>query len=372
MGSAVKSKRGAEENRRPRQAAARLIVALILLALPASASAHGPIDPPASKYLARVSQLPAGLEAKVVDGDLRLWLRSDSERTVVVLDYRGAPYLRFSSTGVWVNENSSMYYLNQVPAEIPPTSLGPQTPPRWHHVSGGHSYGWHDGRLHALATTVLAPGSSYAGTWRIPLRIDGEATAISGGLLHAPDPPIVWFWPILVAVACVLAVLRLRRSDLDERLARGLAVAALVGFAVVGVGQQLHGRPNVSVGQLILLALTLAFTAWGLLAVARRRHGWFTFFLIAAATLWEGASTITVLFDGVVLIALPAVLARVAVVVCLASGVGLLPVIFALAERPSRSRSGRRGRDETRSENGNGPVTELAPEGSAQAWEPSA
>lgn len=382
MGSAVKSKCGTEANRRPRRAAARLaaapvlvaaLVLFALLAVPDAASAHGPIDPPASKYLARVSRLPAGLEAKVVDGDLRLWLRSDSDRTVIVLDYRGAPYLRFSSNGVWVNDNSSMYYLNQVPAQIPPTSLGPQTPPHWHHVSRGDSYGWHDGRLHALATTVLTPGSSYAGTWRIPLQINGTATAISGGLFHAADPSIVWFWPILVALACVAAALRLRRSKLDERVGRGLAITALVAFAVLGAGQQLHGRPDVSVGQMIVLVLILAFTAWGLLAMARRRHGWFTFFIIAAAALWEGASTIAVLLDGFVLLALPAFLARVAVVGCLASGVGLLPVVFAMAERPGRSRSGsRRRRGDLRPATGAGSGTEVEPQEPAQAWEPSA
>jgi hypothetical protein len=97
----------------------------------------------------------------------------------------------------------------------------------------------------------------------------------------------------------------------------------------------------VSVGQAILLAVALAFASWGGWRLARRRHGWFTFFIIAAVTLWEGASLIAVLLDGYVLIALPAWLARVAVAGCLSAGVALLPVVFALAERPTRGRSGR-------------------------------
>ena len=32
-----------------------------------------------------------------------------------MLDYRGVPYLRFTRSGVAVNENSEMYYLNQTP-----------------------------------------------------------------------------------------------------------------------------------------------------------------------------------------------------------------------------------------------------------------
>jgi hypothetical protein len=263
-----------------------------------------------------------------------------------------------------------MFYLNQVPAQTPPTSLGPSTAPQWSPVSSGHGYGWHDGRLHALASIALAPGATYVGRWSIPIRVDGAPESIIGVLRYAPSPSIVWFWPILVALACVLAVVRLRRPELDERAGRALAIVALVSFGMAAVGQELHGRPFVSLGQEILLALLLAFTAWGLRRLALRSHGWFTFFLIAAAALWEGGSMISVLLDGYVLLALPAVLARAAIVGCLAGGLGLLPIIFALAERPRRSRATVRAA-------GSGPGTgddddEASPIDAEDAWEPSA
>jgi hypothetical protein len=313
-----------------------LIVIVAALAAPATAAAHGPVDPAASSYLAKVARVPAGTTVKVVDGDQRLWMRVDPRRTVAVLDYQGAPYLRFSKAGVQVNKASAMYYLNQVPAQIPPLRTGPGVRPRWSTVSGGHAYGWHDGRLHALATTAVAPGATYLGPWSVRLRVDGAPGAIAGGLYYRASPSIVWFWPILVALACVLAARRLRRPELDERVARGLAAAALTGFTVAVLGQQLHGRPSVSVGQGVMLAVALAFAAWGAWRVARRRHGWFTFFIIAAVALWEGASLIAVLLDGYVLLALPAALARLAVAACLSAGVALLPVVFALAEGPRR------------------------------------
>jgi len=84
------------------------------------ASAHGPVAPVASSYQARVSRAPAGIEARVVDGDQRMWLRVAPQETAVVLDYRGAPYLRFSAAGVAVNRRSAMFYLNQTPVETPP------------------------------------------------------------------------------------------------------------------------------------------------------------------------------------------------------------------------------------------------------------
>jgi hypothetical protein len=332
--------RGGSESKDRRSRPTILVVTLVVLGAslvaPAGAAAHGPVDPAASSYLARVSSVPAGLEAKPIDGDLRMWLQVDPRLTVVVLDYRGAPYLRFSPSGVQVNENSSMYYLNQTPAQLPPTNLTPSTPVRWDQVSGGHVYEWHDGRLGALAATALAPGTTYVGRWTVPIRVQGAAAVIAGSLYYAPNPSLVWFWPIVVAAACVLAALRLRRSALDLSLARSLAVVAMVAFAVAGAGQQLHGRPAITVGQLLVLAAVLAFTAWGLWRIAIRRHGWFTFFAIAAAAIWEGASLVGVLVHGFVLVALPAFLARSAVVVCLACGVGLLPIIFRMAEVPQR------------------------------------
>ena len=147
-----------------RQAVVVLAALLALAAVPPTAAAHGPIAPISSSYLAKPAQVPAGLEAKTVDGDQRMWLRVPAAQTVVVLDYRGAPYLRFSPAGVEVNHNSEMYYLNQTPvAETPPANLTASTPPNWHRVSGGHEYGWHDGRLHALATVALTPGSAFVG-----------------------------------------------------------------------------------------------------------------------------------------------------------------------------------------------------------------
>jgi hypothetical protein len=307
------------------------------LVAPTPAAAHGPVNPAAASYLARVRQAPPGVDAQVVDGDLRLWLDVNPSQTLVVLDYRGAPYLRFSARGVQVNHNSSMYYLNQVPAELVPAVDGPHTAPHWVQVSGGHSYEWHDGRMGAFAATALAPGTRYVGPWSIAVRVDGRRAVIAGALDYAPDPSLVWFWPTIVALACAFAVLRLRRRELDLRVARALSFVALTALTVAGLGEQLHGRPNVSVGQLIVLAVLLAFVGWALRGLLLGLHGWFGFFLIALVTLFEGATLIGVLLHGFVLIALPPLVARIAVAICLAAGCALLPVVFRLAEQPARA-----------------------------------
>ncbi len=348
-----------------RRAGWLLAAAVACLAAPATAAAHGPVDPAASRYEARIIQVPAGLQARVVDGDLRLWLRAAPGVTADVVDYRGATYLRFTSAGVYVNRNSAMYYVNQVPPVTPPISLGPRTAPSWERVSRGHTYEWQDGRLQALAKTVLPPGSNDAGRWSIAVVVNGRPEKIVGSLYHRPDPSPVWFWPIIVALLCVLAGLRLRRPELDRRMAVGLAGLALTGFAVASVGHQLHGRPVVSTGQLVVLGLELAFTAWGVVRLARGQPGWIALFVIAGGALWQGIALAPTLVDGYVLLATGSVLGRLAEIASLAGGAGLLPIVFVMAERGGRS--GRSGR--SRSGAGAPPAEAAA---SPRAWETTA
>jgi hypothetical protein len=325
----IKSRRGSVG----RAVARALIVAAAGLALmPAVAAAHGPVAPVATSYLAKPTHVPRGLDAQVVDGYLRIWLRVPSSATVVVLDYRGAPYLRFTRAGVQVNERSEMYYLNQTPvAETPPASLARNTPPHWQTVSAGHDYEWHDGRLQALAAVALAPGESYVGRWSIPLLVNGRLSSISGGLWHAGAPSIAWFWPIVVLLACVLAAWRVRRRTLDIQLSRVLGAGTLIALAVAGIARELHGRPTVTPSEYGELAAILLFAAWGLFRVSFRRPGYFTYFVIAFIAFWEGVDLVTTLVNGFVLVALPAALVRGATVLCLAGGAGLALLVFRLA-----------------------------------------
>jgi hypothetical protein len=295
---------------------------------PHVAAAHGIVVPVASSYMARVARAPAGLDAKVIDGDQGMWLRVDTAGTVVVLDYRGAPYLRFSTAGVDVNRNSVTYYLNQRPGQAPPSTVNALVPPSWNHVTDAHAYGWHDGRLHALATTARSPGTRYVGGWTVPVLINGHRDRISGGVSYAPNPSIVWFWPIVVLIACVVAAWRLHRPELDARVSQGLAIAALIAIAAGVAGEELHGRPNVSVGQQILLGIALAFVVLAFIRVVLRKAGSFLLFVISFAALWLGTALLPVLLYGFVLAAVPAFVARVAAVLCLGAGAGLFFVVL--------------------------------------------
>ena len=326
---------------------------IALAAFPSAAAAHGPVAPVASDYFAKVLNAPAGLDAKVIDGDLRMWLRVPPRSTVVVLDYRGAPYLWFSPHGVAVNHNSAMYYLNQTPfAATPPANLTASTPPSWHQVTSGHAYEWHDGRLHALATVALTPGVAFVGRWNLPLRLDGRLTALQGGLWHAGHPSLAWFWPIVVLLACVVAAWRVRRPRLDAAIGRGLAVVALVAVTIAGLGLELHGRPTVSILQMVELAAILAFVAWGAWRALLHRPGYFSCFLIGVGAIWAGGVLIPTLLNGFVLIALPAFLARTATVVCLGTGAALMLLVFRLAEHAERGSSRSEGSEALEADGG--------------------
>lgn len=324
---------------------ASLAALAVLGVSPAPALAHGPVAPVATAYLARIQGVPAGLRAKVVDGYVRMWLSVPADDLVEVIDYDGAPYLRFDRAGVSVNENSTMYYLNETPvAATPPADLSRTTPPRWVSVSGGHSAEWHDGRLQGLAAEALRPGASILGTWRIPLRLNGRSTAISGVLEHGDDPSLVWFWPIAVILACVLAAWRLRDSALDRRLARALAGTALLGIGLAAVARGLHGRPSVPPLQIVELIAVLAYCAWAVREMLVNRVGYFVFFTVAFVALWEGLNVVPALLRHYVLLALPALPVRIAAVLCLGGGLGILVLVFRLAE--TRSRLIGRGRGE--------------------------
>ena len=323
------------------RSAARAAVVLALLAaaagvLPGRASAHaGLTAPAATSFVARIGSVPAGLEARVVDGDQRLWLRASPRLTAYVLGFEGEAYLRFSPAGVAVNVHSPAYYLNRTRPLKPPATLGPGTVPLWKPVSRGHTYSWHEDRLHSLAAAARTPGSSYVGRWTIPVLTGGGMTSITGGLWHADPPSRIWFWPIVVVLACLAAVLRLRDRRRDAVAAAVLAAAAL-GAATLGrLGRELYGRPTVSTGQLALVALTCAVAA--ALALLYLRPTWRALAgtVIAALGIYQGLALVGTLLHGFVLSVLPAWLERAAAVTSLAAGIGLLVVVIAGVAFPS-------------------------------------
>jgi hypothetical protein len=304
--------------------------------LPARASAHaGLIAPAATSYLARIASVPAGIEAKVVDGDQRLWLRAAPGVTAVVLGLRGEPYLRFSTRGVEVNTHSDTYYLNRARPLTPPAGLGPRTPPAWKRLTASRSTSWHEDRLHALALASHSSATAYVGRWVVPLLVNGKRTEIAGTLWHAARPSLLWLWPLVLLLACVPALLRLRDARWDTAAALLLAALALGAATAARLGRELYGRPTVSTGQLVLVGATCAVVA-GLCALFASRD-WRTLagVAIGIAGVYQGLALLATLRNGYVLAAIPAWAERSATVISFVAGAALLIVVIA---PPVRSR----------------------------------
>lgn len=297
------------------------------LAAPACARADGPVDPIATNYTARVSHVPSGVQAKVIDGYLQLWVKVDPAKTVVVLDQLGAPWLRFNPGGVSVNHNSLLYYVSQTPVEaIAPAQINAKTPPHWVKVSSGHAWMWRDGRLQAFARQTLTPGQRYAGPWSIAMRVDGRTTSVSGSLYFQPHPSPVWFWPVAVILLCAIAAWRLRSNRLDRRLTTGLTGALLAALVVVAAARLLHGRPAVSPVQVAEFLVALAAILAGAVAFAR---GWFPAALpliVAAVALWAGLTFLPILTHQDVQLILPGWVSRAATALLLGGGLSLVLV----------------------------------------------
>jgi hypothetical protein len=295
------------------------------LLTPASALADGPVDPLATNYVARVSHVPAGVQAKVVDGYLQLWLKVDPSERVVVEDQLGAGWLLFDSHGVYVNHRSLLYFISQTPVEaIVPKQINAKTPPDWVKVSSGHSWMWRDGRLQAFAYQARVPGARFAGDWSIGLRVDGRATHVSGGLYFEPHPSIVWLWPIAVILLCAIAAWRMRSDRLDRRLTSGLTLLLLAALAVISSARLLHGRPYVSPVQIVEFAVALAAILAGAVTFARGRFPAAIPFIVAAFALWAGLTFLPILTHQYTLLILPGWLNRATTALLLGGGLSLV------------------------------------------------
>lgn len=301
---------------------------------PAPAAADGPVAPTATDYLARVTRVPSGIQAQVVNAYLNLWVKVPPAAHVTILDFRGAPWVRFTPAGVEINRNSQEYYLSQVPVPaVPPAGLTATTPPRWLRVSGGHAYAWREGRLHALATIALAPGQHYVGSWRIPVTVNGSPGTIAGDMWHRGAPSVVWFWPVLVLLACAVAAWRLRSPELDRRVSLRLALLLLVLVGVGMGGKYLHGSPAVSAGNVALLLVTVAVLGG---VAARLLGGGFGGALLLATaviSLWAGLTLMPALTHGYALVSLPLFVVRAIAATLLGGSLSLALFAVRLLDR---------------------------------------
>jgi len=210
--------------------------AIALVVVP-DAAPHGPeaFGTGDIASVAGLDPLVLGVSVNVVGGDARLRLSNYSGKPVVVLGYRGEPFLRFGRGGVYENTRSPSVYLSRTRLPVAsrvPSSASAAAPAEWRKVAPGFSYAWFDHRIHWTQRDP-PPGVKkeprkiqLVFRWQVPALAEGKRFVISGQLGYAPPPaqPGSGTSPWLigaVVLTSVLAVVALAALGLRARRPAG-------------------------------------------------------------------------------------------------------------------------------------------------------
>jgi hypothetical protein len=275
-------------------------VALAALVLPAQAAAHGRSPTVALDYrlaLDASTRALAGVHVRVLDGDRDFQVHVDPGTSLLVRGALHEPLLRIDSSGVWVNADS-------------PTATGDRLVSTsrhgWVHLSGGRTAVWHDHRLAPPPASTPGP----VGRFVVPVDVNGAPAAISGTFVRVARPAL-WPWPAAAALFAGAIVIAIRRRSLRGPLTIGLGatagLAALVEITTFAVR-------DATTGGVAWLQLVTACVVAGVLGILllrlrgrARAHAAGVVGAVAAAVSF---SSLPVFWHGVVISALPAVLAR--------------------------------------------------------------
>ncbi len=155
----------------------------------------------------------------------------------------------------------------------------------------GHTYRWHEHRLHALEPLAAGRGSEAdLGRWSVPMLIDGRRHALIGTLRYRP-PGATWAW---IAAACGIAILTCALVAVArpawQRATVGTAVAAVLLTGTIRIARELYGRPDVTTSNYLAIVFTTVVGLTLLLALLRGRGGvpLFTACLVGIGSLFQG------------------------------------------------------------------------------------
>jgi hypothetical protein len=179
----------------------RVLTALVLFgvasaawASPAAADAPSPTD-----YRSEVLSVePASdaFEVRFIGGDNLVEMVVAPGNEVVVIGYRGEPYLWFRFDGTVVeNRRSPSTYLNEdrYGTLTLPEEADPDAEPRWVEVAADGVYVWHDHRTHWMneARPIGAEPGDQILEAVVPLDVDGERVQVRVGSWWVDPPSVV-------------------------------------------------------------------------------------------------------------------------------------------------------------------------------------
>ncbi len=151
------------------------------------------------------------------------WVRVTNQgaAAIVILGYRGEPFLRLAQHRVQVNElSSTAAETGQTRGTPAPT--GPAAQPRWVQLREGDSATWTDARIDPSSPGESARASR---SWELPLVVDGQQVTVAGTRDRLP-PPSPWPWVAALGLltAAVAAIGWMRNWH------RPMAAAVTVGI----------------------------------------------------------------------------------------------------------------------------------------------
>lgn len=306
------------------------LIALFALLNPIPAAAHivGTGGSPTNYRTTVTAIQPAVPTVGVTVGLGGQWVRvTDQGATeIVVLGYRGEPFLRLAQNRVQVNELSGTVIETGlrpgVPASANAAPIDPATPARWVPLNDEDNATWSDRRVGPPPAAQPASGS-----WELPLIVDGQRVTAVGNRDLIP-PPSPWPWvAILVLLTIAVAAIGWRR-DWHRPMAAAVAVGILAFVAhVLGTGfiPQQNGPVFGWIGVGAISAFSLLIGAVTVVSTLRRSESApDRLVTVAAMVLLLAATDISVLWYSQLPFPGPAGLDRGLTVLAYASAVGVL------------------------------------------------
>lgn len=242
-------------------------IVTLVLGFPSAARADpaGPTD--YQTEVVAVEPPADGLEIAVIGGDAFIQFEVAAGTEVLVIGYRGEPFLRFGADGfVDVNDNAPSAYLSEdrYGETDVPDHADPDADPDWRQVADDGAYAWHDHRAHWMTgdRPAAEPGDQILEAV-IPAVVDGVPTSITViSTWVSPPPP---FWSVGGAMAGAIGgwVFGRSRGKASALLLAVLGIAASVVAFVAYVSLPTEAAPSPVFWLVPVIAVILGFMRLG-------------------------------------------------------------------------------------------------------------
>jgi hypothetical protein len=226
-----------------------IVATVLLLPSPASADPAGPTD--FQTNILKVEPPTPGVAFTVIGGDSFIEVQVEPGIEVMVVGYRGEPYLHFMPSGlVYQNERSPSRWLNddRFGEVVIPPKADASAEPEWVEVATDGSFAWHDHRTHWMNESK-PPGVEVGEIVLeavVPLLVDGEEVALHVDcILLASPSPVAVIIGVVAGIAFGAAAMRQASGSLVQV---GLAIAAALAttfgvWALVSVPSETGPSP---------------------------------------------------------------------------------------------------------------------------------